>query len=575
MADAEANAGDLAECFEILANFPIHRSGCVGQPAAAQAACQVAGIDADRAGRGAHATTGAGVEAHVGIGFAHLAGVFANRCTASQFPHTGDTLAGRERQAVRWAERFAETAFDAAVDDVLGGRHRLEVFQVGVRVVVDDHTRVEQAFRVEQGLDAAHQVGGFLAPFHFDEGRHVAAGAVLGLERAVVLVDDQLAQVVHEAGVAVDLGFVAEILRDDEVQVALQRVAENDAFVVAVVAQQALQVERGIGQRLDGEGDVLDQHRGAGATHGADGREGALAHLPVHLAGGRVGRELHRLDGGNAIHRSEHGGDFFLQPFRVRRAHFDQQRGGLFAQFAHHGRQAGLVLDRMDGRAVEQFDGRYRLRLEADDGLAGAADVREKNEGRSLVRIFRHRLVGDAAHEAERALRADHQVGQDVDRVFEIDQCIEAVAGGVLDLELVADAAGQRGVGARLAAQPVEFAEQRGVRSLEGSDAQRVFGIEQAAVGKHDAQAGQRLVAVLRRAAAHAGGVVGGDAADLGCADRGRVGADLPAERGEATIDLATDHAGADAHLAGVVGQLEGGEALADQRQHAVGNGLA
>ncbi len=99
---------------------------------------------------------------------------------------------GREGQAVRGAQRFAETALDAAVDDVLGGRHRLEVFKVGVRVVVEDDAGVEQVVRVEQLLDRAHQVGGFLAPFHLDKGRHVAAGAVLGLQRTIVFVDHQI-----------------------------------------------------------------------------------------------------------------------------------------------------------------------------------------------------------------------------------------------------------------------------------------------------------------------------------------------------------------------------------------------
>jgi hypothetical protein len=89
----------------------------------------------------------------------------------------------------------------------------------------------------------------------------------------------------------------------------------------------------------------------------------------------------------------------------------------VLAQFAHDRRHAGLVLDRAQAGAVEQFDRRDRLRLEADDGLAGGADVREENQGAGLVGVFGHRVVGDARDEAERAFGADHQVGQDVDRV--------------------------------------------------------------------------------------------------------------------------------------------------------------
>ena len=56
----------------------------------------------------------------------------------------------------------------------------------------------------------------------------------------------------------------------------------------------------------------------------------------------------------------------------------------------------------------------------------------------------------------------------------------------------------------------------------EGGNAASLFGIQYAAIGQHDTKPGQRLVTVLRRAAAHAGGVVGGDATDLAGVDRGR-----------------------------------------------------
>ena len=120
-----------------------------------------------------------------------------------------------------------------------------------------------------------------------------------------------------------------------------------------------------------------------------------------------------------------------------------------------------------------------------------------------------------------------------------------------------------------------EFVEQGAVALREGGDAGRILGVEQRAVGQHDAQAGQRAVAVLRRAAAHAGGVVGGDAADLGGADRGRVGADLAPERSETAIDLAADDAGAGHDRGRIVIDRAGREAFADQRQHAVADRLA
>ena len=111
----------------------------------------------------------------------------------------------------------------------------------------------------------------------------------------------------------------------------------------------------------------------------------------------------------------------------------------------------------------------------------GAANIREENQRARLERVFDDGMVGDARDEAERAFRADHQVTEDVERVFVIDQRVQAVAGGVLDLELVADALGEPCICARVAAEAVDFAEQRAVALLEGGYAGGVFAVEHGA----------------------------------------------------------------------------------------------
>ena len=88
-------------------------------------------------------------------------------------------------------------------------------------------------------------------PFHLDEGGHVAARAVLRLQRAVVFLDHQLADIVHEAGVALHLGIDGKVLGEDEMQVAVQGVPENDRLVVAVLIEKRLKVQRRGGQILD------------------------------------------------------------------------------------------------------------------------------------------------------------------------------------------------------------------------------------------------------------------------------------------------------------------------------------
>ena len=133
---------------------------------------------------------------------------------------------------------------------------------------------------IKKVLDLPHQGEGRLAPFFFDKGGHVPAGAVFRLEGAVVLFDHQLDHFVHEIAVAHNLRLDGEILGEDKMEVAVQGVAEDDRLVVAVFAEQFLQIKGGVGQMFDGKGNILDDDGGAGLANGADRRKQALADLP-------------------------------------------------------------------------------------------------------------------------------------------------------------------------------------------------------------------------------------------------------------------------------------------------------
>jgi hypothetical protein len=257
------------------------------------------------------------------------------------------------------------------------------------------------------------------------------------------------------------------------------------------------------------------------------------------------------------------------------RTHLDQQRRRVFAQRAHRGRHAGLVLHRAQRRAIQQFHRADLQPAQPEHRLAGVFEGGEEHERARLARVVGHGAVGDARDEAERALRPDHQVREDVDRVVEIDEGVEAVARGVLDAVLVLDALRERRVRLGFGRHARQRLQQFGVAAAERGHALAVGGVQHRAVREHHAHRLDRLVAVLRRAAAHAGGVVGGDAADLAGGDRGRVGPDLAAMRRQAGIDVAAHHARAEMHAGGAGRDLAGGEAFADQREHAVGHGLA
>ena len=258
----------------------------------AQLAHQIASVDADRAALGAEAGGGAGFHAVVVVEAFDFRGIDTGTLACLDIAPDDDALAWGEGQPVGWADRLAETALDALVDDLVGGRHRLEVLQVDVRVFGEHYVRVEDAGGVEQALDLPHQRVGFAAPFQLDEGRHVAPGAVFSLERTAKFDGDQLRHFAHEGFVTGDLRRIIEALGEDEVQIALQRVAEEDRFVVAVLVEQFDQPVDALGQALDGEGDVLDDHRGAGLAHGADRGEGVLADLPQLVVDHRVFAEV-------------------------------------------------------------------------------------------------------------------------------------------------------------------------------------------------------------------------------------------------------------------------------------------
>ena len=113
-----------------------------------------------------------------------------------------DALPRRDGEVARGAARLAEAALHAAVGGGRDRRQRLQRLEVHLGVVVEQHARVEDAVGVEQALHALHHGVGLVAPLVAHEGRDVAPGAVLGLERAVVFPHHQVHQLAHERAVA-------------------------------------------------------------------------------------------------------------------------------------------------------------------------------------------------------------------------------------------------------------------------------------------------------------------------------------------------------------------------------------
>jgi hypothetical protein len=113
------------------------------------------------------------------------------------------------------------------------------------------------------------------------------------------------------------------------------------------------------------------------------------------------------------------------------------------------------------------------------------------------------------------------------------------------------------------------------VGGLEGCPAVVIAGVQHRAVRQHDADAVHGLVAVLGGAAAHARGVVGGNAADHGRIDGCRVGADLTAVRGQDPVGPGADDARLEADFFALVEDLPPLPRLAGHQQHRIADRLA
>ena len=544
---------------------------------------QFAGIDAHRAARGAHAGGGAGIDGAVAEIGAQRGQLFPRVAVAVQLLDASpgdDALARAQRQPMRRAGRLAKAALDAAVDDGIGRRQGFEVFQVQPVVVGDDHAGIEQAVRIEQGLDAAHDVPGGVAPFLTHKGRDIAAGAVLGFQRAVVFAGHQRAHVLHEGVVARHLALIVEAGREHEMQIAVQRVAEQQRLVIAVAVEQGGQPGHAVGQQRNRKSHILDHHGAAQRTHRAHRREQALAQGPIAVAYRGLAAEAAGQARPETSQQTLYLRAMALQ-FRLGTGpRLNQQTGLVRAKRPRQKiRQPRLAVQGAQAAAVYQFHRRHAV------GVRGRAQRRhraatglqrvEQQQSRSFVRMFHHAVEGDFADKAQRALGADQHMAEHVHRIVEIQQGVDAVAGGVLQPVFAAHALGQRLVGAQFGGQAGQAGQQRGVGLAKSRHAGGVAGVQHGAVQQQQTHRRQGVITVVAGAATHAAGVVGGNAADLGAVDRRRVRADLAAVRRQQGVGVAAYHRRPQPDARAPVQHLAVVEAVAQQDQHRIADRLA
>ena len=122
-----------------------------------------------------------------------------------------------------------------------------------------------------------------------------------------------------------------------------------------------------------------------------------------------------------------------------------------------------------------------------------------------------------------------------------VEERLQAVAHGVLGLELLADARGQGGVRAQGVAQGEEARVEGGPLATQAQVGIGAGGVHHRAVRQHHLEGLEGVVAVLHHPRAHARGVVADHAADHGGVDGGGVGADAGGVRGEHAVQVAAD----------------------------------
>ena len=358
----------------------------------------------------------------------------------------------------------------------------LEVLDVPLRIGIHEHAGVENALGVQQFLDGLHYAVGGRAPLHFDKGGDVAARAVFGLEGTVVFFGDKLAEVVHKGRITRHFRGRSKVLPENEMQVAVPGVTEQGGHCVPVAGKQVLQVCGGFAQTLKGKGHVFNNNGGAHRAHAAHRGQDALTDQPEFavffgLVGKRVRpHEFYVLEGG------VDGGDVFVQVFLGRSARLHQQGTDLVVKGVQPIGQAGGALHGAQRSPVHKLGGGNGQSGHCGSEITGILDRGQQHEGRCLERRFFNGAVGHFGDEAQGAFRTHHEMLQDFKGIFVINQGVDAVARGVFDFELAADAVCQGCVAHDLVSKSGQAVKDVAVCSGKGRAAFGVGGVQQGAV---------------------------------------------------------------------------------------------
>src|SRR4029077_16639196 len=356
-----------------------------------------------------------------------------SRRLAGHFASEHDPLPRRHGDIAAGTNRFTKSALDTLrrTRDALDLRHRFQILQMDFCVAGQDHVRSQNAFWVGELLDPPHHAGGLRTPFRLDERSHIETGTVLGLERAVVLADDEIDEFCHEGGVPLFALRVAKVGDQREVKISVGCVAGNSGDET-VLAEQFLEVLGSLRQAFRGKAHVLGYERRALGTVFSDQSEQSFAYVPRQLDGFLHASELYGTDqigfGGKRY-------DLALQDLErshILGAELHEKRRGLWIECSPIGRGLREGLAGGDkSRRNHQFD-------------RGGSETDEARDKSDRFVDCRDRYPGDAGHvgkrdgfdharsdDRQRSLRSHEETSKDFERRLAVEQSAEPVPMGV------------------------------------------------------------------------------------------------------------------------------------------------